>query len=344
VIKPHNHATKEREVSNDLGGNLFSQLETAAREGPKLYHATRVVLTVRPKLPPEDESNARFWSGIDPTAGWEDFLGPTVEVFEAHEYERRSRWQQSCYYGDSELMNRYTLLAAKALGALPSDFAVPLDFSGTPHTDRDVWTFFLYRAALSKRTDFGLDPRGLPPYSDFVFPGLESVVACISTVRESEEPMLDRFRSAVQAGSGRPPQFLFATLRLDVFSASVLGFRYLLENKDTLYGSQDALGAYGLVPGTQSPASTSTTDNQTNVRKKQRRRYRNEKRDAWADKRRTDGAELDVIAAESETYPLGRDENWSPFNSGKAVFQAIKRYRKRKRDAIQDDDQLDSTN
>jgi hypothetical protein len=79
-------------------GTLLQRLEAVVTEGPKLYHATRVLLDVRPKLPPERMPIPRWCSGIEPADGWKEFLGDR-SVVEAQEYERRSRWQHSCYYG-----------------------------------------------------------------------------------------------------------------------------------------------------------------------------------------------------------------------------------------------------
>jgi hypothetical protein len=225
---------------------LVHRLETAAGERPRLYHATRVLLRVRPSLPTDGSKPSRWWSGINPVEGWEEFLGTDLEIFEGREYERRSRWQQSCYYGDAERMNEYTTLAGDAFRVLPPPFAIPQDHSGMPHIDRDVWTLFMYRAAMSDRTAFALDTFGLPPYSDFVFPGLEHVLACTHD-RDTDEPMVARFRKAYRKGMGRLPEFIYATMRVDVFAASILGIKYLIDHAEELYGDPGAVAALMIV-------------------------------------------------------------------------------------------------
>ena len=321
-------------MSGAINGRLLQRLEAAAQQGAKLYHASRVVLGVSPQLPPGGEPVPRWWSGVEPAEGWQAFLS-AERVFEAREYERQSRWHQSCYHGAAERVNEYTLLAAEACGVLPVNFVLPRgDFHrGIHHVNRDAWSFFLYRLAAGGRAAFGLDVHGLPPYADFAFPGLETVVACTSTEPDREEQMLTRFRDQFHEGTGRKPEFVYAGLRLDVFSASVLGLRYLLENRESLYSPLSALDLFGPVPATEvEPPSAATSDvsgdNEGSGDREQRptrpRKGRNEERDHWLYERCMAGDLHRVIREELER--LAKSNTWYTLDDDQGIQQAAVRY------------------
>ena len=287
-----------------------------------------------PQLPPGGGAVARWWSGVEPAEGWQAFLS-AERMFEAREYERRSRWHQSCYHGAAERVNEYTLLAAEACGLLPVNFVLPRgDFHrGIHHVNRDAWSFFLYRLAAGGRAAFGLDVHGLPPYADFAFPGLEAVVACTSQDVEREEQMLTRFRGAFHSGTGRTPEFVYAGLRLDVFSASVLGLRYLLENRESLYSLLSALDLFGPVPATEvgppgAAASDVSGDNEGSGDREQRptrpRKGRNEDRDHWLYERCIAGDLYRVIREQLEG--LAEINDWYTLNDDQGIQQAVARY------------------
>ena len=310
---------------------LLRRFEAAASEGPKLYHATRVVLSTSPTLSADGGPPPRWWSGVDAGTGWEPFLS-AERVFEAREYERRSRWHQSCYHGDAGRVNEYTLLAAEACGLLPPRYAIPSGdlHRGIHHLNRDVWTFFLYRLAVRDRAAVGLDIHGLPPYADFAFPGLEAIVACTTEDTEREERMLTRFRDGYYRGSGRVPEFVFAGLRVDVFAASVLALRHLAAYKGDLYGSPDAIEA--AVSGDRTePArpngSRQDSDENEGGRTTKRARGQNEERDAWIYQQCLDGVPYAKIVAELQER--SEECGWEVLESPQAAQQAGVRHAKR---------------
>jgi len=316
-------------VDSPPESTLLHRLKDAAGERPKLYHATRVLLRVRPSLPADGSMPPRWWSGVDPAGEWEEFLGANVEVFEAREYERRSRWQQSCYYGDATRLNEYTVLAREAWNHLPASFAIPRDDSGTPHIDRDVWTMALYRVAMHARSAFALDTSGLPPYADLVFPGLEHVIACTLDDRDREEPMLERFRKSYRKALGRLPNFLFATLRLDVFAASIQGLEYLIEHAEELYGDPDAVTALVNAPESREvdiPAAPAESgSSQAVVRSRKRAKGQNEERDRWIYDRCLAGESYKSIVNALNQ----QSEEWGEIVSPQGIYQAAKHYAER---------------
>ena len=285
-------------------------------------------------MPPDGEVVKRWWSEVEPAKGWQEFLS-AEHVFEAREYERRSRWHQSCYHGAAERVNEYTLLAAEGCGLLPVNFVLPRgDFHrGILHVNRDAWTFFLYRLAASNRAAFGLDVHGLPPYADYAFAGLEAVVACTSENSDRDERMLTRFREEFHRGTGRTPEFVYAGLRVDVFSASVLGLQYLIENRESIFGSPDALDVFGLVPAADvEPTETAAGDGSghqgDNADREQEvarpRQGRNEARDRWLYDRCMTGATYRTIR--EELQELAEANDWYPLDKDQGVQQAAARY------------------
>jgi len=310
---------------------LLRRFEVAASEGPKLYHATRVVLSARPALPADGSHPPRWWSGVDPAVGWEAFLS-AEQVFEAREYERRSRWHQSCYYGGRGRVNEYTLLAGEACGLLPLPFVIPASdyHRGILHLNRDVWTFFLYRLAAQNRAAFGLDIHGLPPYADFAFPGLEAVVACTTKDAEREEQMLIRFQEEYFRGRGRAPEFVFAGLRIDAFAASVLALQHLEEHKDELYGSPNAIHVLVSGDGTETahPRGEPQDPKTGGGEKPKVARGQNDERDAWIYQQWVDGVPYDTILQEfSQRFKAAR---WAKLSTIQGVHQAAVRYANRK--------------
>jgi hypothetical protein len=141
---------------------ILQRLEAAAT-GPKLYHATRILLEVGVGVRAGDPEAPSWRSGVDPADGWQEFLG-AMEIFEAREYQRLGRWQQSCYYGSRERMNEYTLLASEAWNLLPVVLASPLAAARILHMDRDVWMFALYFLAMGSTLRYGFDVFGAAPY------------------------------------------------------------------------------------------------------------------------------------------------------------------------------------
>lgn len=51
--------------------------------------------------------------------------------------------------------------------------------------------------------------------------------------------MEDRFRDEFLHASGRSPDSIYATLRADVFTASLMAVRYFVEHRAELYGAPD---------------------------------------------------------------------------------------------------------
>lgn len=320
---------REGERVSNTTSDLVQRLETAAR-GATLFHAARVLLGPKPTLPPNGEAVTRWWSGTDPAEGWSAFLS-AERIFEAREYERLSRWHQCCYYGDDRLLNEYTLLAAEAMGLLPWSFIRMGDFHrGILHLNRDIWTFFLYRLAVSDPIAFGLDVHGLSPYSDFAFPDLAAVVAGTCADPEREEKWLKIFRERFHRGTGRTPEFVYAGLRLDVFSASLLGLRYLSERRDELYGSPNVLDAF---IGNTGASSTNfyldpeVVDTQEEQQPQGQKRGHNEERDAWIYEQWVAGVRYAVVKEQLAQRSL--ETGWDTLESIQGIQQAAARHAKR---------------
>jgi hypothetical protein len=319
-------------VSKTADVGLLQRLEAAAKRGPQLYHAARVLLGNRPELSPNGEPVTRWWSGVEPVDGWEDFLSPE-RVFDCREHERLGRWHQSCYYGAVGRMNEYTLLAAEACGVLPARFVIPsgVYHRSILHINRDAWTYFLYRLATGNPAAFGLDIYGLPPYADFAFPGLEAVVACTSEDPEREEQMLNRFREGFRRGTGRTPEFVYTALRVDVFEASLLGLRYLIEHKEELCGTPDAFHTYvGICAAPTSPCvpeGFAFPHDEVAEARVERAAGRNDARDHW----------IYDLCLTGEPYAAIMDRlnrragetGWDELASIQGVQQAAVRYAKR---------------
>jgi hypothetical protein len=320
---------REGERVSNTTSDLVQRLETAAR-GATLFHAARVLLGPKPELPPDGEPVTRWWSGTDPAVGWSAFLS-AERIFEAREYERLSRWHQCCYYGDDGLLNEYTRLAAEACGLLPWHFVRMGDFHrGIPHLNRDIWTFFLYRLAVNDPIAFGLDVYGLPPYSDFAFPDLAALVAGTCTDTEREEKWLSIFRERFHQGTGCTPGFVYAGLRLDVFSASLLGVRYLSEHKDELYGSPEVLDALignGGATSASLDRRPEVVETQKDKKPRTRKRGQNEARDAWVYEQCFAGVKHVVIV--EELKQMAKSTGWYELETPQSVQQAAVRYARR---------------
>lgn len=289
---------------------FLTRLRDAAKRRPELYHTTRVLLDVKPDV---NESTGGRGSGVDPHVGWEQFLGEGAEVFAAREYVRGGRWQQSCFFGEADRLKEYSSLASQAWQALPTSFAAPLDLSGRLETDRDVWTLALYRFALEDRTLFKLDMHGTRPYGDLVVRGLEKVVVRTCPGVGGEGVVIEDFREVFQSDTGRRPEFVFATLRVDVFTATCHAVDVLLERGSDLHpwpGDVCAVAAIARMCGC--PPEKPTGHGPLG---------QNEERDAYLYRQRCNGATLAELRLETRT----RSE-WYRLGTPQAVAQAVNRY------------------
>lgn len=233
-------------MSTVIDGPFREFVEASKRES-KLYHATRIVLDLDRQDLHDGHPRVSWGSGFDVKKGWEEFLDQ--EVFETREYERSNGWQQSCYYGSSERMNEYTILASRSLPlATPGfvDFDRPTEVH---HLDRDTWTFGLYDLAVSFRKELGFDLFGKQPYSTTIAAPTELrwIFSRSDSVPEFETA-LDTFRQDYFKVMSREPRFVFATLLVDVFAASSFAIRQVLENQWFWYDALDALDEFDQLP------------------------------------------------------------------------------------------------
>jgi len=313
-------------MSTVIDGPILEFIDAASKRESKLYHATRMVVDLAALDLPDGESEVEGGSGISPKEGWEEFLDQ--DVFETREYARLNGWQQSCYYGSRQLLQEYTLLAGRSLVfALPgyADYPAPTNI---PHLDRDRWTFSLYELAISLRNKMGLNLFGKHPYSDAVTSpdDLRWVFSHIRGNPDVNAP-LTMFREDYSNVVGRLPRFVFATLLLDVFTASSFAIRYAREHQEFLFGSANAFDEFDdLEKPEPSVPSNSPLAPQGLVGPVVKRRKKGIKeRDRWFSEQDAEGrAHKDILKVLKE---IASARKWSSRISVKGISIAIKRFR-----------------
>lgn len=289
---------------------LPDRLAAAAERRLAQYHATRVLLDVRP-----DGDGATAGRGRESTrtpggvSSWVNGSGCS----RPGSTPRWGRWHQSCFFGEADSLNEYSALAAEAWQALPVSFAAPLDVNGRRETDRDVWTLALYRFALKDRTLFRLDLRSTLAYGDTVVRGLDRVVARTRDGVRGEGVVVEDFREMHEAIAGRRPEFVFATLRADVFTATRLAVNVLLERGRDLHPWPGDLCAFAAI------ASAAGCPPEEPIR--QYTLGHNEERDAYLYRHRCKGATLAELS-----YQTGTRSGWDELTTPQGVARAVNRF------------------
>lgn len=301
--------------------SVLGRLEHAALEAPKLYHATRIVLDDDAPVPGESDCPGAAATDGPGGDGWGEFLG-SRKVFEEREYGRVSRRQQSAYYGSRKRLNEYTALAAEARPLLPGIFVEPVVATGVPAWDRDVWTFALYPIGLSYPDRFVLDVFGADRYSRAVeaFPSKRLHWAFAQTAGDGSEyePVFAEFRVSYAEEFSVLPRYVYATPRLDVFTASVLAVRYLLETQE-IYGDRDALTELSRASGYPPARQETVGDGQV--------RTRNYERDRWIYEKCVTGVLHKTIR--TELGLIAKVKGWGVLTTDEGIRRAVQRYTKR---------------
>ena len=238
-------------------------------------------------------------------------------MFEAREYVRHGRWQQSCYYGADRLAE-YKPQAYWAWQWLPTPPAVPLAFGEKAVPDRDVWTLALYRLALDDRTAFKLDLFGedAAGASRGRRPGAGGRRRPAGP--EGEDEQIAAYQGMCEALTGRCPDVFYATLRRDVFAASLHALDVLCERAaDTAAPPLTSARA----PRWTRSSAGSTVAGRSGGGGGVRVAERNGERNRHLYQRWEEGATLAELLLEVQARP-----DWSPLSRLHSIHTAIKRY------------------
>jgi hypothetical protein len=297
--------------------NIESGLERlrAAGKWGQLFHATRVLFDPLPVAGAQH-------SGVDPAAGWETFLGPTP-VFEAHEHNRRGRWQQGCYFGENTLLKEYTALAAELAALLPESLAMPPATRNDPSTGRDAWASAVYRVCIDEGAAYQFDDCTAAPFGGSIYPSLADVLAGSRDAALYDHAALDRLRLAFVTQLGKTPRFLFAKIRIDLVTATTLMLRAVVDQQHQWYGSpSDGVRRLSLVLNA-APAVVETDV----VTKEETGRWRgpNDARDAWVYDQCCRGVPYKQVKEELKRRSIGR-EGWEEIESLEGIRRAARRY------------------
>lgn len=292
---------------------LGEQFRTAARRGPRLLHATRLLL--------DPDEGALAHTERD----WQEFI-PDNNPFTFAAFHRPvSGIQQSCFYGDKGHLDSFVPLALLAGGKLPGNFLHMRGRATEVPARAHAWVLAVYHIAV--RTGGQIPLRYSEPTTESSVAGSVTnwpwtLAAELDRDLEADRADLMRWHADPSRKRRKKTRYVYASLRQDVFTASALAIDYILANEHTLYTPYEALavGEKPDGPGVQLPAVRPPEMPIRDVA-----RYPNIERDEWMHDLALHARTYKEILAELKSIVSVR--KWRPLGSERAVREAVNRFR-----------------